>query len=205
VPNAPAAAEPEAFDRAEAREELAPGASRIVVCVARLQPEKGIAELLEATASLVEGVPGLAVVVAGAGPEHERLAAQVADRGLAGTFLLLGHRSDVGRVLASADAFCLPSHREGLPLSLLEAMRGGLPCVATAVGGIPGLVQDGVSGLLVEPNDPVALAAALERVLSDDGFARSLGAAARERVESHHSPRAVARSYADLYGELAAR
>jgi glycosyltransferase involved in cell wall biosynthesis len=173
--------------------------------VARLQPEKGIDELLEATAALNDRVSGLAVVVAGEGPERGRLEAAARERALERSFLLLGHRPDIGRVLASADAFCLPSRHEGLPLSLLEGMRAGLPCVATAVGGIPGLVEDGVSGLLVPPRDPAVLAAAIERVLTDADLAARLGEEARRVVETRHSPAAVAGSYADLYGELASR
>ena len=198
IPNAAAAVDRDGFDRAAVRAELAPDGRPVVISVARLQPEKGIDELLEAAAL----VNGARIVVAGDGPERERLEGEIAARGLGDRLALLGHRSDVARLLAGADAFVLPSRHEGLPISLLEAMSAGLPCVATAVGGIPGLVEDGVSGLLVPPRDPAALAAALGRVVEDRDLAAALGAEGRRVVEQRHSPRAVADAYAAVYEEL---
>jgi glycosyltransferase involved in cell wall biosynthesis len=119
------------------------------MCVARLQPEKGIDELIDVAAELHALVPDARVFVAGEGPEETRLRDRVANERRGDAITLLGRRGDVGELLAAADAFCLPSRHEGVPLSLLEAMAAGLPCVATAVGGIPGLVTDGFSGLVV--------------------------------------------------------
>jgi glycosyltransferase involved in cell wall biosynthesis len=204
IPNAPSAAPPaNGFDRDALREQLGAGSGFLVVCVARLQREKGIDDLVEAAALLHERVPGLRVAVAGDGPEDERFRQAIAASGAPVT--LLGHRGDVGRLLAAADAFVLPSRHEGLPISLLEAMAAGLPSVATAVGGIPSLVDDGDSGLLVPASDPPALAAALERLAADGDLARRLGGEARRVVERDHSPAAVAGEYAAIYEELAAR
>jgi glycosyltransferase involved in cell wall biosynthesis len=205
VPNAPATIDPGPFDRDALRHEIAPGAAQVVTCVARLQREKGIDELLEAARLLGERLPGARIVVAGDGPERERLEAALSENGAGQTLRLLGHRSDIARLLVASDAFVLPSRHEGLPISLLEAMAAGLPSVATAVGGIPGLVEDGRSGLLVEAQDPPALADALGRVLSDGALAARLGAEGRRVVEERHSPGAVARQYAALYRELARR
>lgn len=205
INNAPAASPvPAGFDREAARRALVgDAAGPVVVCVARLQAEKGIDELIEATAALREELPGLRVVVVGGGPEEERLRALVAERGVEDAMLLLGRRSDVGELLAVADLFCLPSRHEGLPLSVLEAMTAGLPVVATAVGGLPSLLTDGEDGLLVAPRDPAALAAALRRALTDDDLARRIAAAGQALVSREHSLAAVARRYAELYRELA--
>ncbi len=97
--------------------------------------------------------------------------------------------------------FCLPSHHEGVPLSVLEAMAAGVPVVATRVGGIPEVVEDGVSGLLVAPRDPAALELALRSVLEDPQLAQRLRAGGRE-VAARHSPAAYARAYRALYDEL---
>ena len=118
---------------------------------------------------------------------------------------LLGPRADVGEVLASADAFCLPSHHEGVPLSMLEGMEAGLPCVVTAVGGIPDVATDGVTALLVPPRAPDALAAALTRVLTDAPLAAALGSAGERLVRERYSLASVARRYAEVYGELTGR
>ncbi|MEA2426954.1 MAG: hypothetical protein QOF37_582, partial [Thermoleophilaceae bacterium] len=133
VANAPSARRPHEFDRDALRAELAPGARFLVVCVARLQRDKGIGDLVAAAGQLAGRVEGLHVIVAGDGPERARLEAEIAAGGVSGSVTLLGHRGDVGRLLAGADAFVLPSLHEGLPISLLEAMAAGLPAVATAV------------------------------------------------------------------------
>jgi glycosyltransferase involved in cell wall biosynthesis len=205
VPNTPAAERPADFDRDAMRARLAPGATHIVATIARLQVEKGIDELIEATALLAPRAPAVHVVVAGGGPEEERLRAAVADRGVGDHITLLGHTPDVSAVLAASDVFCLPSRNEGLPLSLLEAMMFGLPSVATTVGGIPGLLTDGESGLLVPPRDPRALADALERLVTDADLAGRIAAEGTRVVDAQYSPAAVARSYSSLYREVAAR
>jgi glycosyltransferase involved in cell wall biosynthesis len=205
IPNAPAAQPPgPGFDRARLRREVAgTGMEKLVVSVARLQPEKGIDDLLSAAVRLCARLPGLRIAVVGSGPEEGALRAQIDQAGLSGSVRLLGSRADVGCLLAAADAFCLPSRHEGLPISLLEAMQAGLPCVATRVGGVPGLVSEGVDGLLTAAGDPLELAAALERVLTDAELARSLGHRARALVEESYGIAAVSAAYADLYDELA--
>jgi glycosyltransferase involved in cell wall biosynthesis len=136
-----------------------------VLFVGRLAPEKGIQELAEATR-------GLNLVVAGDGPLRSLLP---------GALGFVPHE-EVERLLARAAVFVLPSHREGLPTALLEAMAHGCAVVATPVGGIPSLVEDGRTGLLVPPGDAGALRAAVERLLADRALRRRLGDAARARV-----------------------
>jgi glycosyltransferase involved in cell wall biosynthesis len=204
VPNAPATPPPPAgFDRAAARRALiGDHDGPIVLCVARLMREKAIDDLVRAAALVRPAVPGLRVLVAGDGPRRAALEAQIDAEGAGETVRLLGHRSDVGALLAAADAFCLPSRHEGVPLTLLEAMRAGLPCVVTTVGGIPDVVRDGETALLVEPSAPEQLAEALARVLSAGALAERLGSAARARQAADFSLESVARRYAALYGEL---
>jgi glycosyltransferase involved in cell wall biosynthesis len=205
VVNAPVAARPGPdFDRAGLREQLLGGrAGPLVVCVARLEPEKGIEDLIDAAEILSATRLGLRVVVAGGGTEDRRLRELLSTGDLGGTVSLLGPRTDVGHLLAVSDVFCLPSRYEGLPVSLLEALEAGVPCVVTAVGGIPAVVRDGETALIVPAQSPPQLATALERVFADPALAARLGRAGRALVEETYSLRAVVGHYADLYDELA--
>jgi glycosyltransferase involved in cell wall biosynthesis len=204
VANAPAAAPPPpAFDREAFRAGLLGGRrTPLVLCVARLEPEKGIDDLIAATELLRATRSDLCVLVAGGGREHDRLRDDIERRRLGDTIQLLGPRTDVGMLLAAADAFCLPSRYEGLPVSLLEALEAGLPCVVTAVGGVPALVRDGENALVVPPGQPPQLAQAIERVLGDAALASRLGRMGRLLVREGYSLPAIAARYADLYEEL---
>jgi glycosyltransferase involved in cell wall biosynthesis len=206
VPSAPIAGRPPPeFDRAAIRGRLLAGASGpLVLCVARLVAEKGIDDLIGAAELLRRMHPGVRVVVAGAGAEHGQLTTRIRDHGLDDVVSLLGPRTDVDQLLAVADAFCLPSRYEGLPISLLEALQAGLPCVVTAVGSVPAVVRDGEHALIVPPRRPSLLASALDRVLSDARLAERLGRAGRALIEESYTLSAVAAHYADLYEELAA-
>jgi glycosyltransferase involved in cell wall biosynthesis len=203
VANAPVAAPPPGFDREAFRGGLLGGRpGRLVLCVARLEAEKGIDDLIAAAELLRATRPDVRVLVAGGGTEHERLRDRIERGGLGDSVQLLGPRTDVGQLLAAADAFCLPSRYEGLPVSLLEALAAGLPCVVTAVGAVPALVRDGESALVVPPAEPPQLARALELVLGDATLAARLGRMGQVLVREHHSLPAVAARYADLYEEL---
>jgi colanic acid/amylovoran biosynthesis glycosyltransferase len=180
-----------------------------VVCVASLLPKKGHADLIDALAPLAERRPGVVLELVGDGPERERIVRRARERGVAERVCLLGARSSeqVRATLANARAFALPSVRlasgrmEGIPVALMEAMASGVPVVATRLSGIPELVQDGVTGLLVEPGDPRGLAAALGRVLEDDSLAAELALRARELVERSVSLTAEAQRLGDLFAE----
>jgi glycosyltransferase involved in cell wall biosynthesis len=136
-----------------------------VLYVGRLSEEKGVRELVEATR-------GLNLVVAGDGPLRPLVP---------GALGFVPH-SEVKRLLARAAVVVLPSHREGLPMALLEALAHGRAVVATPVGGIPRLVEEGVTGLLVPPGDAQALRAAIGRLLADKDLRRRVGEAGRSRV-----------------------
>lgn len=174
-------APPTADARAAVRAELALAADDVAIgCVAVLRAEKDHATVLAALGS----VPARGVlVVVGDGPLRGELEAHVRDAGLDARVRFLGTRDDVPRLLGGLDALVLASRTiENLPYSVLEAMAAGLPVVATAVGALPELVDDGVTGWLVPPNSPPALAERLGRLVTDDAARQIMGVAARERV-----------------------
>jgi colanic acid/amylovoran biosynthesis glycosyltransferase len=177
-----------------------------IVCVASLFPKKGHADLIDALALLAERRPGVALQLIGDGPERDRILARARERGVEGRVSAPGARSSeqVRAALAEARAFALPAIRlpsgrmEGIPVALMEAMAAGVPVVATRLSGIPELVQDGATGLLVEPRDPAALAAALERLLADETLAAELARNARALVERSFSLTVEAQRLGDL-------
>lgn len=194
------------FDRDRTRRELAGTDEevRIVLCAARLEERKGIADLIRAAPALRARIPAVRVVIAGKGNDEVRLRRLVADQGVASFVRFLGFRDDVGDLLASADVICLPSYIEGLPVSLLEAMHAELVCVATDVGGTRFVVRDGETGVLVRPGDPGGLAAALERVLTDHELRARLARQALAMVRGGFTPQTMAGGYAELYREVIA-
>jgi len=119
----------------------------------------------------------------GRGPLADELAARHRDLDLGERFRFLGERSDVIRLLVGCDVFVLPSRQEGLPVTLMEATSTGTAIVASAVGGVPQVISDGVDGLLVPPGDPRALADAVERVVTDPDLRRRLGEGAARRSD----------------------
>src|SRR5256885_11088321 len=123
----------------------------------------------------------------------------ILDRGLTETIDRLGNRGDVPDLLGSADVFVLSSRSEAFPVSILEAMAAGLPVVATNVGGVAKSVVDGETGLLVPPGDSGALAAALDRLLTDDALRLRLGAAGRERARPHFDLGGFPRPHLQLF------
>jgi glycosyltransferase involved in cell wall biosynthesis len=153
-----------------------------VLFAGRLSPEKGIEELVAATA-------GMNLVVAGDGPL----------RHLVPNGLGFVPHDELERLYDRAAVVVLPSYREGLPLCVIEAMAHGRPVVATNVGGIPELVEDGVTGLLVEPGDVNGLRAAVERLLADPRLRRRMGRAGRERIIERCSLEAVTAATLDVY------
>jgi glycosyltransferase involved in cell wall biosynthesis len=172
--------------------------------IARLAPQKGHRVLLDAIPAIAKQVPNVRVRLIG----HEELSTvrelreYAEQRGVADRVSFEGFRGDVASVLAEIDLFVLPSFWEGFGLVLLEAMAAGRPVVASAVGPIPEVVVDGVTGLLVPPGDPGALAAAIVRLLTDPELAEALGRAGQARVEAEFGlDTMVARTQA-LYEEL---
>jgi glycosyltransferase involved in cell wall biosynthesis len=181
--------------------------ARLVGAVATYRPEKRLDLLIRAAAELAPDHPGLRVVIAG-GPfnedtaEGDRLAARARELGVTEQVTFLGFRGDVPDVLRALDVAVLCSDREASPLAVLEYMAAGLPLVATRVGGIPEIVEDQVTGVLVEPGDHRALAGAIAHLIDSPQDARRMGAAARERRQTEFSIDAVVRRVEALYLEL---
>lgn len=168
----------------------------------RLTEAKGLRELLQAIARLRGDFPQLRLVCAGEGDFD--LAGEARKAGIADLVEQPGWVSGARKAdcLARASIFVLPSYFEGMPMGVLEAMAAGQVVVATAVGGVPDVVADGVNGLLVAPRDTTALTDALRRVLCDDELRRRLGAAARATVAERFSADAVVGEVEALYAEM---
>ena len=191
-------------DREAARRALGVADSaRVIGTVGRLDPVKDQATLVRAFASVATARPEAVLVIVGDGPSRRALDALVTDLGLAGRVRMLGERADVPRLLGGFDVFALPSIGEGISNTVLEAMATGLPVVATRVGGNPELVDDGVNGRLVPPENPPALAEALDTYLAD-ALVRALhGKASRQRAVTHFDLPMMIEGYRSLYVSLA--
>jgi glycosyltransferase involved in cell wall biosynthesis len=174
---------------------------RIVGAAGRLSPEKGFGILVDAAAEVVKVEPALGFVLFGDGPLRESLARQIAACGLEGRFILAGFRSDLDRFLPHLDLMVLPSFSEGLPNVVLEALAAGVPVVATAVGGTPEVIDDGVTGCLVPPGNPEVLAHRVLDILSK-GRQCTMGSCGRDRVREHFSFKSQALSYQQLLDDL---
>ena len=182
-----------------------PEAARVVVgTVGNLTPVKNHALLVRACGELLRRGTDLELRIAGEGPERGRLADLAASLGMADRLRLAGLVGDVPAFLRELDVFVLSSSTEAHPNALLEAMSCGLPCIATRVGGSPEVLQEGRSGILVEPEDPPALAEAIGRLAADRGERERLGQAGRRRVCDHYNMERMLVSYEALYTELAA-
>lgn len=176
----------------------------LIGTVGRLYTEKAPHILMHAVARLVGEFPQLNVLVVGDGPEHARVATLVDVLRITGAVRLLGLRDDVPDILAALDVAVSSSRREGSPLSILEYMGAGLPTVATAVGGVPDLIVDGVHGRLVAPGEPAALADAIAELLREPELAREMGRRARERQRSEFELELLVRRLERLYEDLLA-
>lgn len=178
--------------------------SSLVGTIGRLEARKGLEVFLEALAALVPSRPGLRAVIVGEGPLRERLEGQAEELGLGDRVLFTGRRDDVQEALEALDVFVLPSHAEGLSIALLEAASSGRGIVATAVGGNPEVIEDGLSGLLVPPRDPRALAAGLAQVLDAPRAATEMGRRAAAGVRAGFSAQGMVEQIEDLYADLLA-
>ncbi|WP_229464212.1 TIGR03088 family PEP-CTERM/XrtA system glycosyltransferase [Massilia sp. 9I] len=178
--------------------------SFVIGTVGRLQDVKDQATLIDAFALLRRRLPDakLALVLVGDGPLRAQLEARVRKHDLESSVHFAGARSDVAPAMRSFSLFALSSIAEGTPVTLLEAMASGLPVVATAVGGIPDLVEQGVSGALAPPGDPQALADAIAPYVLDRALAQRYGAQGRARIEGQYSMQAMLAAYVALYDEL---
>ncbi len=175
-----------------------PRGAAVIGAVSMLRPEKGIDNLIRAAALLKPSFPALRVLIAGEG-DRSPIEALIHDLALDDTVHLLGLRTDVPALLEAFQVAVICSDREGSPLSVIEYMAAARPIVATRVGGVPDLIDDGVEGLLVARRDPAALAAAIGSLLRDPEHATEMGRRARERQSRDFTVQATVTRLEQLY------
>lgn len=177
---------------------------RVVLVVGRLSREKGHTDLVIAFNHLLRANPDLSarLVVVGSGPEQSRVEETARSLGIAGRITFTGQVKDVRPYYSIADVLAIPSHSEGSPNMLLEAMAAGVPAVATSVGGVPEIVTHNESALLVNARDPRAMAESIARVMIDKKLAYEITRNARDLVMTQYSPESRLRALAEIYGEV---
>jgi glycosyltransferase involved in cell wall biosynthesis len=178
---------------------------RIIGAAGRLSPEKGFALLVEAARRVLREDAAAGIVVFGDGPLWPALVRQVAASGLSGRVVLAGFRDDLDRYLPWLDVLAIPSHTEGLPNVALEACAAGVPVVATAVGGTPEVIEDGVNGYLVPPADSAALSARVLAVLRSGDCGKAMGDRGRQRMRDEFTFEAQAQQYGRVFAEVTGR
>jgi glycosyltransferase involved in cell wall biosynthesis len=201
IPNAVPRTEPSGDGDPRAKLGIASDAP-VVGLVAMMRPQKALDVLLEATALLSPRFPGLRTVIIGGGKMRPRLEQRIGELGIGENMVLPGQRDDVSELVPAFDVATLCSDYEGTPLALMEYMDAARPIVATRVGGVPDLVDDGREAVLVPPRDPKALAAAIGDLLTDREKARRLGEQARERLRNEFEIEATAERIGALYESL---
>ena len=182
-----------------------PSRAFIVGTVSRVAHCKNHLLLLEIFSRVLGQHPGAVLLIVGDGPLLPTVKARVQELKLEQSVVLLGDRRDVPLILAAMDAFCLPSEVEGMPMTVLEAMAAGLPVVASNVGGIPDVVDEGRTGLLASPDAPEQFEAALVTLACDPARAKDMGRSGRERLVAQFSLERVLAAYEELYREPLSR
>jgi glycosyltransferase involved in cell wall biosynthesis len=183
---------------------MEPG-SKIVGVVARLEPEKGHQTLIDAWPHVLRSVPDAYLFIAGEGSMRDAIEARAQMNRVAHRVVFTGRRDDIPAVTAAFDVAVLPSHREAQGLSILEAMALSRPVVASDVGGIPEMVEDGVTGVLVPHDQPEALAAAIVRLLRDPELAARTARAGHDLVHDRFCIELMVRAVEEIYEQGAAR
>lgn len=178
-------------------------AGRTLVAIGRLSEEKGFAVLLDAFAGAARSFPRYQLAIVGDGSERQALEMQVTRLSLRGRVMISGYVDCADRVLQYACGFVMSSFTEGLPLALLEAMQWNVPIIATAVGAIPDVLDQGAGGTLVLPRDVETLQNALERFMTDESALRAKAQAALAKAEQHYSSVRMAQDYERLYRDVA--
>lgn len=178
---------------------------KVVGLVARLDLQKGFEYLLRAVRELCNIFYGLKVVIVGEGPDRKAIEGMVQEYGLQGNVILAGQQSDMPGVYAAMDIFVLPSLNEGLPMTILEAMAASKPVIASRVGAIPKVIDDGENGLLVDPRDVDGLRNAIASLLSDSARCRHMGEKAHDWVRRNYTSEAMALKYRQMYDEVLGR
>ncbi|MFI5369993.1 MAG: glycosyltransferase [Candidatus Eisenbacteria bacterium] len=194
---------PHTRPREDVRHELGMGeADTLVLSVGSLTPQKAQDVLIDAFAVAAPRSPSARLVIAGEGPLRGALESRIATLGLAERVRLLGDRSDAADLMAAADLFVLSSRREGLPMTLIEAMRAGCAAVSTRIGGTGEAIEDGVTGRLVGVGDVAALGDVIATLLDDHATRRAYGTAGRARFHARFTAERMVRETEALYREV---
>lgn len=194
----------EAGDAAKLRVEFGiSGSALIVGCIARLSLEKGHTYLLEAAKKITDDSHNVYFILFGEGPLEGELKDRVKELGLEKRILFAGYRNDMGNVYSAIDVLVQPSLREGLPLSLLEAMSYGKAVIATSVGAVPELITNMQTGLLIKPASVEKISQSLKTLINDSQLRVELGKNAREFVKARYSLEKMISSYRQVYKEVA--
>jgi glycosyltransferase involved in cell wall biosynthesis len=171
----------------------------VIGTVGALTLAQGHRYLLQAFTVVRELIPNAVCLLVGDGPERTRLEQMAREEGIAEAVVFAGKRDDVPMILSRFDLFVLPSLSEGLPMALLEAQAALIPAIATNVGAVSKVIQDGTTGMTVDPGDAAALAGAIVRGYADRDMARHMALKGYERVKKHYSAETMARQYLELY------
>ncbi len=174
----------------------------VVGSIGRLIPEKGYETFIRAAKEILSSIPGISFLLVGDGPDRQRLEKLADELGLREKFLFLGFQEHVQAFLRSFDIFVLPSVHEGFGLTILEAMAMQKPVVATAVGGIPEVVANGESGILVTPQNPQGLAEAILTLLQERSKATEMGKKGRKIVEERFTLERMLKETEEVYSHL---
>ena len=175
---------------------------RIIGTIGRLSPEKAHLDLLEAAKMLKESFANVFVLIVGDGPMRANLEAAIEKLGLNNNVLITGVRNDIPDILAIFDIFVLPSHSEGLPIALLEAMAAKKPIIATNVGSIPNVLSQKKSGILIPPRDVYLLKNAMAELLGNSSKADLFAQNAYTTVEAQYSSKRMTEEYMDIYEQF---
>jgi glycosyltransferase involved in cell wall biosynthesis len=179
-----------------------PEQGALVVCAGRLSPEKGQKDLLHAISRIKSRVKKSCFVICGDGPCRASLEQEAADLGILDRVRFPGFRRDMLEIFRIMDLLVLPSHTEGLPNVILEAFSCAKPVVATRVGGVPELVEDGRNGLLIPPKSPDMLAEAIEKCLGSAETMKSMGREGQRLVSSKFSFEEQSRKLESVYSDI---
>jgi glycosyltransferase involved in cell wall biosynthesis len=194
---------PSPAERERARRGLGLGPDIVAVgMISRLARQKGHVFMLRALGEAKKQAPGIKLIVAGDGPLRDELAGEAKRLGLMGDVVFLGARRDVPAILKALDIYAMPSLWEGHPMALLEAMSTGLPVVASRVGGVPDVVEDGVNGILIVPEDAFALASRMVELAKNPELRERLGKEAGVLVGERFSAKAMVERMERLYVEV---
>ena len=171
----------------------------VITTVGRLSREKGHCFLLEAAQSILDEYPDARFLIVGDGPLRSQLEQQAKSLGINTAVIFAGYQVDVAGFLGASDLFVLPSLREGTPNALLEAMALAKPVVVSRMGGVPEIVQDSETGLLVSPEDPKSMARAILALMRDRNRAAAMGQRARQFIEQNFNVQRLAREIVAVY------